>query len=113
MTPYSLECRVEGPSLPSPTARKGRVGIRGFDSDLKVVTGFHRSWPTFISHRGSQAGVTAGERLWESWGTHPSVQLGGPGLLLGRDKSLYIVGNPQHPRRVWHIWVINRGSVSL
>lgn len=113
MTPYSLECREEGPSLPSPTARKARVDIRGFGSDLRVVTGSHRSWPTFISHRGSQARVTAGERLWESWGTHPSAQLGGPGLLLGRDSSLYIVRNPQHPPRVWHISVLNRGSVSL
>lgn len=55
MTPYSLEHREEGPSLPPPTARKGRVGIRGFGSDLSMVTRSHRSWPTFTPHRGSQA----------------------------------------------------------
>lgn len=57
MTPYSLECREEGPSFPPPTARKGKVSIRGLGSDLRVVTRSHRSWPTLILHRGSQARV--------------------------------------------------------
>lgn len=40
--PLPPSAAIRGPSLPPPTSRQGRVGIRGFGSDLRVVTRTHR-----------------------------------------------------------------------
>lgn len=79
MMPYSSKHREEGPSLPPPAARKGRVGFMGLGSDPRVVTRPHRGWPSLIPHRGSQARVSSRGEAVGILG-HPSLcPAGGPG----------------------------------
>lgn len=40
--PIPPSTAIRGPTLPPSSSRQGRVGVRGFGSDLKVVTRTHR-----------------------------------------------------------------------
>lgn len=96
--PIPPSVAIRGPSLPPPTSRQGRVGFRGFGSDLRVVTRTHRGSPLLSPQRGSQDRVHSRAEAVGILG-HPSLcPDGGTWAPAGKRQSLSIVGNHStHP----------------